>query len=114
MRASGKVKVLGVAGARRASGALSDVPTLEEQGIRGAESGSWYGLMAPKGIPEDVRQRLVASVSKVLSTPEVRDRISATGLDFTFAAGPDFQDFLRRQYETYGRVIRSRQISLSE
>lgn len=114
MRASGKVKVLGVAGARRASGALSDVPTLEEQGIRGAESGSWYGLMAPKGIPEDVRQRLVASVTKVLSTPEVRDRISATGLDFAFAAGPDFQDFLRRQHETYGRVIRSKQISLSE
>ncbi|MEN9313852.1 MAG: hypothetical protein RIS35_245 [Pseudomonadota bacterium] len=114
MRAGGKVKVLGVASARRATGALADVPTLEEQGIRGAESGSWYGLMAPRGIPEDVRQKLLASVSKVLGTPEVREKITATGLDFTFAAGPDFQDFLRRQWETYGRVIRSKQISLSE
>ena len=44
----------------------------------------------------------------------MNENLNATGLDFTFAAGPDFQDFLRRQHETYGRVIRSKQISLSE
>lgn len=114
MRASGKIKVLGTASSRRATGPLADVPTLEEQGIRGAESGSWYGLMAPRGIPDDVRQKLLAAVTRVLTTPEIRDRISGTGLDYSFAAGPDFQDFLRRQYENYGRVIRTRQISLSD
>ena len=114
LRAAGKIRILGIAGVRRASGALSDVPTLAEQGIRGAESGSWYGLMAPRGIPEEARLRLVAAVSKVLANPEIRDRINATGLDFNFAAGTDFQDFLRRQYETYGRAIRARNISLSE
>jgi len=114
LRAAGKVKVLGVAGARRAMGPLSDVPTLEEQGIKGADSGSWYGLMAPRGIPDEVRQKLISAVTKVLAAPELREKINGTGLDFNFAAGADFQDYLRRQYEVYGQVIRSKQISLSE
>jgi len=114
MRATGKVKALGLASSRRAGGDLADVPTLDEQGIKGAESGSWYGLMAPKGIPEDVRARLTAVISKVLAMPEIKDKIAATGLDPVVAAGADFQDYIRRQWDIYGRVIRSKQISLSE
>lgn len=114
MRAAGKVKALGLASSRRAGGDLSDVPTLDEQGIKGAESGSWYGLMAPKGIPEDVRGRLTAVISKVLAMPDTKDKIAATGLDPVAASGADFQDYLRRQWDIYGRVIRSKQISLSE
>ena len=114
MRAAGKIKVLGVASRVRAGGDLSDVPTLDEQGIKGAESGSWYGLMAPKGIPEDVRARLVATVSKVLAMPEVKDKIAATGLDPLTLTGPEFQDYLRQQWDVTGRVIRSKQISLND
>lgn len=114
MRAAGKIKTLGLASTRRASGDLADVPTLDELGIKGAESGSWYGLMAPRGIPEEVRARLTAAVVKVLGMTEVRDKIAATGLDPITLAGADFQDYLRRQWDTYGRVVRSKQISLSE
>ena len=114
MRAAGKIKVLGLASRTRASGDLADVPTLDEQGIKGAESGSWYGLMAPKGIPEDVRARLTATVSKVLAQPEVKDKIAATGLDPITVVGPEFQDYLRQQWETTGRVIRAKQIVLND
>lgn len=114
MRASGKVKVLGMAASRRATGDLADVPTLAEQGIRGAESGSWYGLMAPAGIPADVRERLLGSIGRVLAMPDVKDRIAATGLDPITLAGGEFRDYLRQQWEATGQVIRSRQISLNE
>ena len=114
MRAAGKIKVLGMASSKRASGDLADVPTLDEQGIKGAEWGSWYGLMAPKGIPEDVRVKLVATVTKVLAMPEVKDKIAATGLDPVTLTGTEFQDYLRQQWETTGRVIRSKQISLND
>ncbi len=114
MRAAGKVKVLGVAGARRFGGDLSDVPTLAEQGLVGAEAGSWYGLMAPKGIPEEVRAKLVSTLGRVLATPEIRDRIAATGLDPVALTGAEFQDYLRQQWEGYGAVIRTKQISLNE
>lgn len=55
LRAAGKVKILGLSASKRATDLLTDVPTLAEQGISGAESGSWYGIMAPKGMPDDVR-----------------------------------------------------------
>jgi tripartite-type tricarboxylate transporter receptor subunit TctC len=114
LRASGKTKVLGLASTRRAAGELSDVPTLEEQGIKGAEAGSWYGLMAPKGIPDDVRQKLVSGIGKVLATPAIRDRIAATGSDPVPLTAAEFQDFLKVQYETLGKVIRSKQITLTD
>lgn len=114
MRSAGKVKVMGVAGSKRASGDLADVATLEEQGIKDADMSSWYGLMAPKGIPEEVRVKLVASVSKVLAMPEVKEKIAGTGLDPLFLAGADFDDYLRKQYDAVGRIIRTKQISLSE
>lgn len=114
MRAAGKIKVLGLASRQRAGGDLADVPTLDEQGIKGAESGSWYGLMAPRGIPEDVRARLTLATAKVLALPEVRDKIAATGLDPVTLTGGEFQDYLRQQWETLGRVIRSKQITLND
>ena len=114
LRTAGKVRVLGVAGDKRAAGELADVPTLAEQGIQGAEAGSWYGLMAPKGVPEDVRARLVASVTKALSSAEVRDKIAGTGLDPVTLTGQEFRDYLGRQWDTVGRVIRSKQISLND
>jgi tripartite-type tricarboxylate transporter receptor subunit TctC len=114
MRAAGKVKVLGLAGSQRAGGTLADVPTLAEQGIRGAESGSWYGLVAPRGLPKEVRARLSAALGKVLVMPEVQTRIAATGLDPALQLGDAFRDYMSQQWDTYGRVIRSRNISLSE
>lgn len=114
MRAAGKIKVLGLASLRRAGGDLADVATLDEQGIKGAESGSWYGLVAPKGIPDEVRARLTTTVAKVLAMPEVKDRIAATGLDPVTLTGAEFQDFLRQQWDATGRVIRSKQISLND
>jgi tripartite-type tricarboxylate transporter receptor subunit TctC len=114
MRGAGKVKAMGVAGNRRVAGDLADVPTLDEQGIKGAEWGSWYGLMAPRGIPADVRARLTAVVGKVLAMPDVRDRIAATGLDPVAVMGADFQEFLRQQWDATGRVIRAKQISLND
>ena len=72
-----------------------------------AESGSWYGLMAPRGIPDDVRTRLTATVTKVLAMPDVNSKIAATGLDPITLTGNEFQDYLRQQWESTGRVIRT-------
>jgi tripartite-type tricarboxylate transporter receptor subunit TctC len=114
MRSLGKVKVLGVASLRRADGELADVPTLAEQGIPGAEAGSWYGLMAPKGVPTEVRDRLTAALTKVLGMADVRERIAATGLDPTTLTGAEFQQYLRQQWELTGRIIRVKQIALQD
>ena len=75
---SGKVKVYGVTSAQRVS-SLPDVPTLQEQGLKGADVGIWHGLYAPKGTPKPVIDKLVSSLQAALKEPEVRQRFTDLG-----------------------------------
>ena len=58
---------------------LPDLPTLQEQGLKGADVGIWHGLYAPKGTPKAVIDKLVAALQAALADPEVRKRFSDLG-----------------------------------
>jgi tripartite-type tricarboxylate transporter receptor subunit TctC len=75
---SGKVKVYGITSAQRVS-SLPDVPTLQEQGLKGADVGIWHGLYAPKGTPKPVVDKLVSSMQAALREPDVRQRFTDLG-----------------------------------
>ena len=68
---AGKLKALAIAGKNRVS-AMPDVPTLEESGVSGAESGSWIGLLAPTGTPQDIVDKISQSMRQAVASPEVR------------------------------------------
>ena len=74
----GKVKVYGITSAQRVS-SLPDVPTLQEQGLKGADVGIWHGLYAPKGTPKPVLDKLVSSMQEALRDPTVRQRFTDLG-----------------------------------
>jgi tripartite-type tricarboxylate transporter receptor subunit TctC len=84
---SGKVKVYGITSTQRVS-SLPDVPTLQEQGLKGADVGIWHGLYAPKGTPKPVIDKLVSSLQAALKEPEVRQRFTDLG---AVTYGPDKQ-----------------------
>jgi putative tricarboxylic transport membrane protein len=73
-----KVKVYGITSAKRVP-ALPDVPTLQEQGLKGADVGIWHGLYAPKGTPKPVIDKLVSSMQAALADPEVQKRFNELG-----------------------------------
>ena len=75
---SGKVKALATTGKQR-SAALPDVPTVDEAGVKGYESTIWLGLMAPRGTPDAVVARLNEEVSKITSSPQVRQAWARQG-----------------------------------
>ncbi len=75
---SGKVKVYGITSKQRVP-SLPDVPTLDEQGLKGAEVGIWHALYAPKGTPKPVIDKLVASMQEALRDEGVRKRFSDLG-----------------------------------
>ena len=75
---SGKIKVYGLTAPKRVA-SLPDVPTLEEQGLKGANVGIWHGLYAPKGTPKPVIDKLVASMQEALADPTVQQRFSELG-----------------------------------
>jgi tripartite-type tricarboxylate transporter receptor subunit TctC len=75
---AGKVKVYGVTSSQRVA-SLPDVPTLQEQGLKGAEVGIWHGLYAPKNTPKPVLDKLVGALQQALADPTVRQRYTDLG-----------------------------------
>ena len=75
---SGKVKVFGVTSLKRVP-SLAEVPTLDEQGLKGFEVGIWHGLYAPKGTPKPAIERLVAALQEAVRDPVVNQRFADLG-----------------------------------
>ena len=74
----GKVKVYGLTSKQRVA-SLPDVPTLDEQGLKGAEVGIWHALYAPKGTPKAAVDKLVASLQEALKDQGVQKRFTDLG-----------------------------------
>jgi len=77
---SGRLKVLAVSTARRAA-ALPDVPTVAELGFPGFEVDAWYGVLAPRGTPAAIVNRLSAEIAKCVATPKVRNSFDLLGIE---------------------------------
>src|SRR5881394_2860677 len=75
---SGKVKVFGVTSLKRVP-SLSNIPTLDEQGLKGFEVGIWHGLYAPKGTPKPVVDKLSSALQETLKSDEVKKRFADLG-----------------------------------
>ena len=74
----GKVKVYGITSKKRVP-SLADVPTLDEQGLKGAEVGIWHGLYAPKGTPKAAIDKLVGALHQALADPTVQAKFAELG-----------------------------------
>jgi tripartite-type tricarboxylate transporter receptor subunit TctC len=85
--ASGNVRVLAVAGPKRAK-SLPDAPTSAEAGLPGLELVTWYGVMAPKGTPKDSLDRLSAAVLNAARSADFQTLLSKQALE-PVAKGPD-------------------------
>ena len=82
---SGAVRAFAVTGPRRAA-LLPDIPTMSELGIKMGEESSWYGLMAPKGTPKAIIDKVNRDVEKVLALADMKER--ETQLGYRFIGGP--------------------------
>jgi len=106
---SGALRAL-VTGARTRLDTLPDVPTVDESGYKGFEADIWYGLFAPAGTPADAIARLAGWFAAALPDAEVKDKLTAQGLRPVGICGAPFADYVRKQYDEFGRVIREANI----
>jgi tripartite-type tricarboxylate transporter receptor subunit TctC len=104
--AAGKVRALANAGIRRPA-ALSNVPTVAEQGLAGFDASSWYGLVAPAKTPEPVLAKLRDAVAKALKTPDMVARIHELGSEPGTVSGKDFGAFMAAETRKWADVIRT-------
>lgn len=100
-----RIRPLGVAGASRLPN-LPDVPTLSEQGLKGFEAGSWYGVMAPARTPRDIVTRLHGSIVAALAVPDVSKRITDLGASIIGNTPEAFGAQIARERERWAEVVR--------
>ena len=106
---AGKFRALAVAGDKRSS-EMPDVPTLSEQGVKGADVQTWYGLYVTGGTPHPVVERLSAELARVLKMPDVQARIASLGGEMNPLGIEQFTEMNRREYERYGKLVRDANI----
>jgi tripartite-type tricarboxylate transporter receptor subunit TctC len=102
----GRVRTLGVNGLQR-SPSLPDTPTVAEAGLAGFESRNFNGIMGPAGMARDQVLRINAEVNKRVLSPEGREQLAVVGYDVAGGSPEDFGAFLKREFEKWGRVVRT-------
>ena len=102
---AGRLQALATTGRQRAA-ALPEVPTLDEAGLKGYETTSWFALLAPARTPTAVIERLQQEIARALATPAVRERLAAQGLTPVGSTPAQFDAFMRAEIAKYARVIK--------
>jgi tripartite-type tricarboxylate transporter receptor subunit TctC len=102
---AGKVKALGTTGMKRSS-VTPDLPTLDEAGVKGYESGLWLGLMAPAKTPRPVLEKLNAEVNKLLDLTDVKQTMAKQGATTMGMSIEQFDKFLRDEIVKWAKIVK--------
>lgn len=101
---SGRVKILGVASLKRIPNA-PEVPTLAEQGLTGFEAVPWSAILAPRGTPAPILQRLNEAVSAALKDPAVLEQFRSTGSYALGGSPKDLHAHMQKEHASWGRAV---------
>jgi len=107
-----RVKVYGVTTPKRLS-ALPNVPTLDEQGLKGFDVKVWHGVYAPLGTPKPALDKINAALKKALSDPDIKTRLDTSNIDIVPVAkqnGPALKTHLDAEINRWGPIIRKANI----
>ena len=106
---AGRLKALAVTSDKR-SIVAPDVPTMAEAGVPDCVVNSWYGALVPARTPPAAIARLSASLTKVLQTPEVKDRLLLQGAEAMTSTPQEFDALIRDELAKWDYVIRAANI----
>ena len=105
-----KVKGLAVGGRQRMAQA-PDVPTLAET-YPGMELISWFGILAPVGLPREVFARIHRDMVRTLNVPEIRQRLTEGGFEVVGGSSEEFLKFVQGESDKLGKVIRDNNLKV--
>jgi tripartite-type tricarboxylate transporter receptor subunit TctC len=102
---AGKLRALAVTGSKRAP-QLPDVPTVAEAGVPGYVAYVWLGLLAPKGTPANVVDKLQQAIVQVLAEEEVKRYMAQASIEPVGSTPAEFGTFFRAEKDQWAKVIR--------
>jgi len=101
-----KLRALGVTSARR-SPLMRDVPAIAEAGLKGYETSTWHGVLAPAATPADIVVKLNAEIARTLAQPAVRERLVGQGLDPVGGTPEQFGAYLKTEISKWAVVVKA-------
>jgi tripartite-type tricarboxylate transporter receptor subunit TctC len=101
---SGKLKLLGVSKGTRMP-LIGTVPTIAEQGVPGYETGTWQGVLAPKGTPEAIVQRLNSEFVRAIRNADVRARLAGQGAEIVTMTPAEDDKFFEKERARWAKVV---------
>ena len=104
---AGTIRALGAGMAERMR-AMPELPTLQEQGLKGFECYTWNAILAPAGTPQPIIDKLAAAIAKALDDPAVFKALQDTGVDPTLGRGPkETADFIKAELAKWAPIIKA-------
>lgn len=108
---AGQVRALGTTGTKRSS-VMPNLPTVGEAGVPGYEATIWLGIMAPKGTPQAIVDRMNAEIGKVIAKPAIREAWAKQGAVPMTMTPAQFDAYLKGDIEKWKKVIETAGIKL--
>ena len=108
---AGQVRALATTGMTR-SAVLPDVPTVNEAGVPGYETTIWLGIMAPKGTPQEIVDRLNAEITKIMAKPSIKEAFAKQGAVPMTMTPAAFGEFLKGDIAKWAKLIEKAGIKL--
>ena len=108
---SGKLNGVAVTTAKRSAN-FPDIPTLDESVAKGMDFSIWLGLFGPAGMPPAIVETLNREVNRVLQSPDVIEKLSASGVSPSSGTSKQFADFVAKEYAMYGNLVKQSGIKL--
>ena len=102
----GRIRGIGVTSIKR-SAVLPDLPTLDEQGLKGFDVSQWMGILAPAKTPPAIVQRLYQDIARVVNDPEYAKFIAQQGGEPALMGGEEFGALLRAELERWGKLVKA-------
>jgi tripartite-type tricarboxylate transporter receptor subunit TctC len=102
---AGRARILAVATAKRIPN-LPDIPTLDEAGIKGFESGTWNAIAAPPKTPPAIVAKLNTAINEVLKSPDVQEKFSKLTLHAAGGTPAEAKSFIAKETQVWGDVIK--------
>src|SRR3954466_9832044 len=101
-----KLRALGGTSARR-SALMRDVPTIAEAGLKGYETSTWHGILAPAATPAEIVTKLNGEIAGILAQPAVKERFVGRGLDPVGGTPGQFAAYLKAEIGKWAAVVKA-------
>ena len=107
---AGKLRAIAITSAKR-SPLLPDVPTLAEAGVKNVEVYSWQAVLAPMGVPPDVKSKMHAALVAALNSPDIKQQFTDLGFEIVANTPAQFAAYEAQEYARWKNVIETGKIT---